>query len=453
MPVPLRLVLVRHGLSSYNLEHRIQGRDDDSSLSGEGTVQAERTGEALREVPLTAVYSSPLSRARDTAERLLGVHGSAPSPRFDENLLEIDLEPWSGVLRSDLKRHDPEGERRWREAPETLELGRADGSSFRPLPELMDQAQRFVDRLLHDHAADLDADPGRGEPPTALVVAHNAILRALLLRLLGLEAAGFRRLRFDNASISVLNLARGQDGGLQVQIESLNATSHLGAGLPSRPGGPRLLLVRHGETDWNRQGRFQGQIDVPLNATGLSQAEAARRFLAGIPIQRAYSSSMARPRQTAEAILAEHPGVPLACTGGLREIGHGLWEGRLEREIAEGWPDLLDAWKRQPHTVQMPQGETLQEVWDRSLDTWGRIAQGLHHDETALVVAHDAVNKTILCGLLGLGPGDIWTVKQGNGGVTVIDYPQGPCGTPVVACLNLTGHLGGVLDRTAAGAL
>jgi probable phosphoglycerate mutase len=145
--------------------------------------------------------------------------------------------------------------------------------------------------------------------------------------------------------------------------------------------------------------------------------------------------------------------VPLACTGGLREIGHGLWEGRLEREIAAGWPDLLDAWKREPHTVQMPQGENLQEVWDRSLDTWSRIAHGLHQDETALVVAHDAVNKTILCGLLGLGPADIWTVKQGNGGVTVIDYPQGPAGTPVVACLNLTGHLGGVLDRTAAGAL
>jgi len=451
--VPLRLVLVRHGLSSYNLEHRIQGRDDDSSLSDAGRVQAERTGEALREVPFTSVYSSPLSRARDTAEGLLAVHGSAPAPRFDENLIEIDLEPWSGVLRSDLRRHDPEGERRWREAPETLVLERSDGTSFRPLPELMVQAQRFVDRLLHDQATALEAVAAGGETPTALVVAHNAILRAVLLRLLGLEAEGFRRLRFDNASISVLNLARGQDSALQVQIESLNATSHLGPALPSRPGGPRLLLVRHGETDWNRQGRFQGQIDVPLNTTGLSQAEAARRFLAAVPIQRAYTSSMARPRQTAEAILAEHPGVPLASAGGLREIGHGLWEGRLEREIAEGWPELLDAWKREPHTVQMPQGETLQEVWDRSLDTWSRIAGGLHHDETALVVAHDAVNKTILCGLLGLGPADIWTVKQGNGGVTVIDYPQGPSGTPVVACLNLTGHLGGVLDRTAAGAL
>jgi broad specificity phosphatase PhoE len=145
--------------------------------------------------------------------------------------------------------------------------------------------------------------------------------------------------------------------------------------------------------------------------------------------------------------------VPLTSTTGLLEIGHGLWEGRLESEIAEGWPRLLAEWKLQPHSVQMPEGENLQQVWDRSLETWDSIARSLRDAETALVVAHDAVNKTILCGLLGLRPDDIWAVKQGNGGVTVIDYPQGPAGQPVVACMNLTAHLGGVLDRTAAGAL
>ena len=69
------------------------------------------------------------------------------------------------------------------------------------------------------------------------------------------------------------------------------------------------------------------------------------------------------------------------------------------------------------------------------------------------MVAHDAVNKTILCALLGLSPADIWAIKQGNGGVTVIDYPRGATAPPVVSALNLTAHLGGVIDRTAAGAL
>jgi phosphoserine phosphatase len=450
--VPLRIVLVRHGLSSFNLEHRIQGRDDLSSLSAAGALQARGTGAALADLPLAAAYTSPLSRARDTAELLLEAQGRQVRALPDDDLLEIDLSPWSGRLRSDLARIDPEGERRWREAPETLELERPDGSRYLPVPELMRQAARFSDRLLRTHAEVLGSEAPDGGA-SVLVVAHNGILRCLLLHLLGLSASGFRRLRLDNASISVLNLRRGGDGDLDVQIESLNATSHLGDPLPPPGAGPRLLLVRHGETEWNRQGRFQGQIDVPLNANGLAQAVAARRFLADVPIQRAYTSAMARPRQTAEVILDAHPGVPLTSSRGLLEIGHGLWEGRLESEIAEGWPQLLADWKRAPETVQMPQGETIGQVWDRSLATWRTIARSLAPGETALVVAHDAVNKTILCELLGLGPGDIWAVKQGNGGVTVIDYPGGIDRGPVVACLNLTGHLGGVLDRTAAGAL
>jgi probable phosphoglycerate mutase len=273
-----------------------------------------------------------------------------------------------------------------------------------------------------------------------------------VLRLLGLDAKGFRRLRMDNASISVLNLSQAEGQAPVVQLESLNNSSHLGEALPPRQG-PRLVLVRHGETDWNREGRFQGQIDIPLNANGANQARAAQAFLGPVTIHRAYTSKMARPRQTAELILEEHPGVPLTSTSGLMEIGHGLWEGCLEEEIASTWPELLADWKRAPHTVTMPEGETLQDVWDRSVATWHTIVSGLSAHETALVVAHDAVNKTILCDLLGLSPADIWMVKQGNGGVSVIDYPHGPGGTPVVSCLNLTSHLGGVLDRTAAGAL
>lgn len=436
-------MLVRHGLSSFNQEHRIQGRDDLSALTEAGEVQARRTGEALAELPLAAVYSSPLRRASATTAALLARHGAAPAPVLDDDLLEIDLAPWSGLLRSEVRAVDPEQERRWREAPQTLELRRADGSTYLPVPELMEQAGRFADRLLARH----------GDDDTVLVVAHNAILRCLVLHLLGLPASGFLRLRLDNASISVLNLVRGAGGRPSVQLESLNGTAHLGTALPPAGPGCRLLLVRHGETDWNREGRFQGQIDIPLNAHGLAQAEAARAFLAPVPLQRAYSSDMSRPLRTAEVVLGSHPGVPLTTCRGLREIGHGLWEGRLESEIAAGWPDLLAAWKRTPETVQMPEGETIGGVSERSLQAWNRIVAGLDPQETVLVVAHDAVNKTILCALLGLTPADIWAIKQGNGGVTVIDYPRGATAPPVVSALNLTAHLGGVIDRTAAGAL
>ena len=450
----LRIVLVRHGLSSYNLEHRIQGRDDLSSLTPEGVDQARSVGAALAELTLHSAYSSPLARARDTALNLLAAQGQGLAAQLDDDLLEIDLAPWSGLRRDEVCQRFPEQEQCWREAPHSLSLQRADGSSYLPLLELMDQAARFQERLLADHADSLPlADSLAGADRTVLVVAHNAILRCLLLRLLNLSVQGFRRLRKDNGAVSVLNLSRAADGRLCVQVECLNSIPHQPDSLPLGGRGRRLVLVRHGETDWNRQGRFQGQIDIPLNANGWAQAEAAGRFLAPVCFHRAYTSSMARPRQTAEAILASHPGVPLTSSGGLVEIGHGLWEGQLESEIAAGWPQLLADWKTRPETVQMPEGETISEVWQRALACWQTIVRGLADDETALVVAHDAVNKTILCALLGLTPADIWAIKQGNGGVTVIDYPNGGQGNPVVAALNLTTHLGGVLDRTAAGAL
>ncbi|MFN9644129.1 MAG: 2-carboxy-D-arabinitol-1-phosphatase, partial [Cyanobacteriota bacterium] len=411
----IRLVLVRHGLSTFNLEKRIQGREDLSALAPEGREQARLAGEALREVPFTAAYSSPLARARDTAEQLVRAAGLSLVPRLEEDLLEVDLAPWSGLRRQEVSARHPEQARLWQEAPETLELERADGSRYQPLPELMAQAARFVDALQARHREALHGTADE----SVLVVAHTAILRALVLRLLGLEAGGFRRLRMDNAAISVLNLSQEPGSAPVVQLESLNNTTHLGPALPSSKG-RRLVLVRHGETDWNREGRFPGQIDIPLNARGTSQARAARDFLAPVTIHRAYTSTMARPRQTAEVILQDHPGVPLTSTGGLVEIGHGRWEGRLEEEIAATWPELLAAWKREPHTVTMPDGETLQQVWDRSVATWRTIVRGLAAEETALVVAHDAVNKTILCDLLGLSPADIWMVKQGNGGVSVI---------------------------------
>ena len=448
----LRILLVRHGLSSFNVEHRIQGRDDLSSLTEEGVKQALATGEALRDLSITAAFSSPLRRAHDTATALLAAQGGGLEPQLDDDLLEVDLAPWSGLLSSEVQERFPEDYRTWKQHPEQLQLQRPDGSSYAPIPELMEQARRFADRLLERHT------PAGDTPQTVLVVGHNAILRCLVLTLLGLPASGFRRLRLDNASLSVFNLSAAEDGGVAVQIESLNGTTHLhpelcGGRLPAKGAGPRVLLVRHGETDWNRQGRFQGQIDIPLNDNGRAQAAAAGDFLRRVSLQRAYTSSMARPRQTAEGILKHHPGVPLTSVSDLVEIGHGLWEGCLESEISAAWADLLADWKRAPHTVQMPEGETIQDVWERSLRGWNTIAASLHSDETALVVAHDAVNKTILCALLGLSPADIWAVKQGNGGVTVIDYPHGPDQPPVVVCLNQTAHLGGVLDRTAAGAL
>ncbi|MBD0336271.1 MAG: histidine phosphatase family protein, partial [Cyanobacteria bacterium Co-bin13] len=110
-----------------------------------------------------------------------------------------------------------------------------------------------------------------------------------------------------------------------------------------------------------------------------------------------------------------------------------------------------------PETVQMPAGENLQQVWDRAIAAWNQIVaahSGFETPQTVLVVAHDAINKAILCHVAGLGPKAFWSFKQGNGAVSVIDYPNGIDSAPVLSAANITTHLSGsIFDKTAAGAL
>ena len=134
-----------------------------------------------------------------------------------------------------------------------------------------------------------------------------------------------------------------------------------------------------------------------------------------------------------------------------------MWEGKLETEIEAEFPGLLNQWKEKPETVEMPEGENLQQVWERAVKSWQEVVTTHSHNphpKTGIVVAHDAINKVIICHVLGLKPANFWNIKQGNGAVTVIDYPQGNKGAPVLQAINITTHLGGgIFDRTAAGAL
>ncbi len=441
----LRLLLVRHGQSTFNCEGRIQGRDDLSELTQEGAAQAKQLGNALKELPIHAAYSSPLKRAADTTTNLLKAWGGQITPRFDNGLLEVDLSPWSGLTTSEVKDLHPEEYKVWRQNPEKLTLKREDGSIYQPIKQLMEQAKCFLNKLLVSHS--------QISEETVLVVGHNAILRCLILQLIGEPKNGLRRIRLDNSSLSIIKITKLDNNNHQIQLECLNSTTFQKHPLPPKASTARLFLVRHGETDWNCEGKFQGQIDIPLNKNGHNQAFAAREFLSRQKIDRAYSSSLSRPKQTAEEILKEHPNINLEVKTGLIEIGHGLWEGKLESEINKAWPELLQTWKKTPEKVQMPEGESIHDVWERAVASWEEICEKLSPSETVLVVAHDAVNKVILCHLLGLSPSDIWMVKQGNGGITVIDMHKQKGHPCIVTCLNLTSHLGGVLDQTATGAL
>ena len=440
----LRLIFVRHGLSTFNKEGRIQGRSDLSTLTKEGQSQAAAAGKTISSIPIDAVYSSPLQRASETTKIIIEHHQSNLKPNFTDNLLEVNLGPWSGKTKEQLKKLYPGKIAVWEKEPKELSIKDEDGKDFQPIKELLIQAENFLKSLFDFH---------RDSNKTILIVAHNAILRCLILKLINEPQKGFRRIKLDNTSISILNIDFNSWEDRQVQIQCLNNIAHLQPRLPKKGRNKRIILVRHGETDWNKQGRFQGQIDIPLNQNGKAQAKAASEFLKNVSIQKAYSSSLSRPKETANIILKEHPGIEISLKDNLREIGHGKWEGKLESEIKSDWPVLLKEWKVSPEKVQMPEGENIKEVSERSITGWKEICKDLANNETALVVAHDAVNKTILCHLLGLEPSEIWMIKQGNGGITVIDVSEEEEKPNIISCLNITSHLGGIIDLTAAGAL
>ena len=440
----LRLIFVRHGLSSFNKEGRIQGRNDLSTLTKEGKLQAEAAGKTISSIPIDAIYSSPLQRASETTRIIIEQHQSSLKATYTDELLEVDLGPWSGLTKNEIKDHFPEELSVWQKEPKELTIIRNDGTKFKPIIELLHQAENFLKNLFNAHS---------GSNKTILIVAHNAILRCLLLKLINEPSKGFKRLKLDNTSISICNIDFKNWNDRQVQIQCLNNIAHLQPSIPKESSKKRIILVRHGETDWNKQGRFQGQIDIPLNENGKSQAKAASEFLKNTHIDKAFSSSLSRPKETAQIILKEHPGIKISLIDNLKEIGHGKWEGKLESEIMSEWPDLLNTWKTSPEKVQMPDGENIQEVSARSITGWNDICMDLKNDSTALVVAHDAVNKAILCHLLGLMPSDIWMIKQGNGGISVIDLAEEEGQSDQITCLNITSHLGGIIDSTAVGAL
>jgi len=174
----------------------------------------------------------------------------------------------------------------------------------------------------------------------------------------------------------------------------------------------RILLARHGETPWNAEGRYQGQIDIPLSPVGEDQAQRLGQRLHGIRIDRAVASPLSRARRTAELALGPEREGMLTLSEGLLEIAHGEWEGKLASEIRDSDPKRLADWRDAPDTVQMPGGESLPEVFERSWKAFQAACDGLGGDDTLLVVAHDAVNRVILCRVLGMPLAQLWRFRQ-----------------------------------------
>ena len=199
----------------------------------------------------------------------------------------------------------------------------------------------------------------------------------------------------------------------------------------------RIILVRHGQTEWNRVERFRGRADVPLNETGLAQAEATgRRVKAQWTPTTIYASPLSRAVRTAEAI-AKHYSLPVQVHPGLADIDYGEWQGLTPDEARQRWPEQVDNWYNHPEQALIPAGETLADLRLRAMQTVGELARR-HEGETIVLLGHTVINRIILLGVLGLGNERFWHIRQDTCAINVFES-QGD--DYVLVSLNDTSHL------------
>ncbi len=199
----------------------------------------------------------------------------------------------------------------------------------------------------------------------------------------------------------------------------------------------QVILVRHGQTEWNRVERFRGRADVPLNEAGLAQAEAAGRRIAGEWRPAAvYSSPLSRAVQTAEAI-ARPWGLPVQAAPGLVDIDYGQWQGLTPDEARQRWPQVADRWYNAPHAAQIPGGETLEELRARAMAAVRELA-ARHEGQAIVLVSHTVVNRVILLGAMGAGLDCFWRLRQDNGAINVLEVEGERC---ALVAMNDTCHL------------
>ncbi len=198
-----------------------------------------------------------------------------------------------------------------------------------------------------------------------------------------------------------------------------------------------ILLVRHGQTEWNRIERFRGRYDVELNTTGLEQASrAAKRIANNWKPEIVYSSPLSRARTTADSI-ALKCSVLVETNVGLIDINYGKWQGLSPVEAKEKWSDQINNWYEHPEKCEIPEGESLKSVQDRSMGVIYSITRK-HQGQTIVVVSHTVVNRIILLNILGLGLERFWCLRQEPCAINVIEIEDHDF---ILCSLNDTCHL------------
>lgn len=184
-----------------------------------------------------------------------------------------------------------------------------------------------------------------------------------------------------------------------------------------------IILIRHGETDWNREQIFRGLNDIPLNENGLMQARKTAEALQKVPVKAVYSSPLSRAFDTARAIAGAR-GLEPVIEEPFNDISFGLWEGRPVAEVARESPEEFKKWEETPHLWKAPEGDSLAAVRERA---WSRLEElsREHEGETLVVVSHRVVLKLLLIAALGTDDSKFWILEQSPCAINVLSKKEG----------------------------
>ncbi len=199
----------------------------------------------------------------------------------------------------------------------------------------------------------------------------------------------------------------------------------------------RIILVRHGQTVWNAQGRPRGRAEVPLDAIGRLQAKSIAQYISThYRPDVIYASPLRRAVQTAKAV-AVHLGVDVRSHDGLLDVDFGAWEGRLPEDLEVHWAEAWETWLTYPERAVIPGGETLQAAQERALAALREICLA-YADGAVVVVGHTAINRLILLNVLGTSIDHFWNLAQDVAAINILNF-DGQDYTLVQ--MNLTEHL------------
>ncbi|XP_033140144.1 probable 2-carboxy-D-arabinitol-1-phosphatase isoform X5 [Brassica rapa] len=393
-----RVVLVRHGQSTWNEEGRIQGSSDFSILTTKGESQADISRQMLVEDSFDVCFTSPLKRSKKTAEIIWGSREAEMI--FDYDLREIDLYSFQGLLKKEGKEKFGEAFGQWQEDPANFVI---DGHY--PVRELWSRAGSCWNGVLAH------------ESNSVLVVAHNAVNQALVSTAIGLGTEYFRRLLQSNCGVSVLDFIPRADGGSpHVCLNRLNQTPSspiAGGSSGGRKASKQIILVCHGQGDNESQKTAELLLDLRVASIVCSSSTASTE-----------TAGVISHVQEAAGCLGVDSVPRYVNTKQMNELDM--------QDIQSGWLSQLDE-------------ETVSTLWNRSKKAWESLLDKLSDEDTGdamVVVGSSVAHISLIAQCLNLDKKCLELFHLDAGSISVIDFPDGPSQRGVIRCTNYTAHLG-----------